>query len=209
MDEGAKNGMSEIENDNVTRLASQWMASRQTVLPKRLVAPGPSAAELDQLFQAAAAAPDHDLINPWRFLIIPEHKRLDLGELFAAALLERDPSASPDQLAQARDKALRAPLLMVLIVDEAKGSAEIDLLERVLSAGCAVQNVMLLAQAMGYGSGLTSGKALKAASFRAGLGLYPSEHAICCLSVGTVSSRKPFKARPEVAQFTRVWGDST
>ena len=208
MDEGAKNGMSEIENDNVTRLASQWMASRQTVLPKRLVAPGPSAAELDQLFQAAAAAPDHDLINPWRFLIIPEHKRLDLGELFAAALLERDPSASPDQLAQARDKALRAPLLMVLIVDEAKGSAEIDLLERVLSAGCAVQNVMLLAQAMGYGSGLTSGKALKAASFRAGLGLNPSEHAICCLSVGTVSSRKPFKARPEVAQFTRVWGDS-
>ncbi len=209
MDEGAKNGMSEIENDNVTRLASQWMASRQTVLPKRLVAPGPSAAELDQLFQAAAAAPDHDLINPWRFLIIPEHKRLDLGELFAAALLERDPSASPDQLAQARDKALRAPLLMVLIVDEAKGSAEIDMHERVLSAGCAVQNVMLLAQAMGYGSGLTSGKALKAASFRAGLGLNPSEHAICCLSVGTVSSRKPFKARPEVAQFTRVWGDST
>lgn len=209
MDEGAKNGMSEIENDNVTRLASQWMASRQTVLPKRLVAPGPSAAELDQLFQAAAAAPDHDLINPWRFLIIPEHKRLDLGELFAAALLERDPSASPDQLAQARDKALRAPLLMVLIVDEAKGSAEIDLLERVLSAGCAVQNVMLLAQAMGYGSGLTSGKALKAASFRAGLGLNPSEHAICCLSVGTVSSRKPFKARPDVTQFTRVWGDST
>lgn len=209
MDEGAKNGMSEIENDNVTRLASQWMASRQTVLPKRLVAPGPSAAELDQLFQAAAAAPDHDLINPWRFLIIPEHKRLDLGELFAAALLERDPSASPDQLAQARDKALRAPLLMVLIVDEAKGSAEIDLLERVLSAGCAVQNVMLLAQAMGYGSGLTSGKALKAASFRAGLGLSPSEHAICCVSVGTVSSRKPFKPRPEVSQFTRVWGDST
>lgn len=209
MDEGAKNGMTEIENDNVTRLASQWMASRQTVLPKRLVAPGPDAAELALLFQAAAAAPDHDLINPWRFLIIPEHKRLDLGELFAAALLERDPSASPDQLAQARDKALRAPLLMVLIVDEAKGSAEIDLLERVLSAGCAVQNVMLLAQAMGYGSGLTSGKALKAASFRAGLGLNPSEHAICCLSVGTVSSRKPFKARPEVAQFTRVWGDST
>ena len=149
MDEGAKNGRSEIENDNVTRLASQWMASRQTVLPKRLVAPGPDAAELALLFQAAAAAPDHDLINPWRFLIIPEHKRLDLGELFAAALLERDPSASPDQLAQARDKALRAPLLMVLIVDEAKGSAEIDLLERVLSAGCAVQNVMLLAQAMG------------------------------------------------------------
>ena len=130
---------------------------------------------------------------------------LDEGALFAQALLERDASASNDQVAQARDKALRAPLLMLLIVDEAKGDADIDLNERVLSAGCAVQNFMLLAHAMGSGSGLTSGKALKADSFRAGLGLGASEHAICCLSVGTVSSRKPFKPRPEVSQFTRIW----
>lgn len=200
--------MSDTEKDTATRLASQLMASRQTVLPKRLVAPGPNAAELQQLFQAAAAAPDHDLINPWRFLIIPEHKRANLGELFAQALIERDPSASQDELTQARDKAMRAPLLMLLIVDAAKGSAEIDMNERVLSAGCAVQNIMLLANAMGYGSGLTSGKALKAASFRAGLGLQAGEEAICFLSLGSVSSRKPFKPRPDVQQFTRVWGDA-
>jgi nitroreductase len=200
--------MSDTEKDTATRLASQLMASRQTVLPKRLVAPGPNASELQQLFQAAAAAPDHDLINPWRFLIIPEHKRANLGELFAQALIERDPSASQDELAQARDKAMRAPLLMLLIVDAAKGSAEIDMNERVLSAGCAVQNIMLLANAMGYGSGLTSGKALKAASFRAGLGLQAGEEAICFVSLGSVSSRKPFKPRPDVQQFTRVWEDA-
>lgn len=199
--------MSDTEKDTATRLASQLMASRQTVLPKRLVAPGPDAAQLQQLFQAAAAAPDHDLINPWRFLIIPEHKRANLGELFAQALIERDSSASQDELAQARDKAMRAPLLMLLIVNAAKGSAEIDMNERVLSAGCAVQNIMLLANAMGYGSGLTSGKALKAASFRAGLGLQAGEEAICFVSLGSVSSRKPFKPRPDVQQFTRVWGD--
>jgi nitroreductase len=200
--------MSDIDKYTAIRLASHLMASRQTVLPKRLVAPGPDAAELAQLFQAAAAAPDHDLINPWRFLIIPDDKRADLGELFAAALLDRDPSASSEQLEQAREKALRAPLLMLLIVDEAKGSIEIDMHERVLSAGCAVQNLMLLANAMGYGSGLTSGKALKAACLRAGLMLRDSEHVICCLSVGTVSSRKPFKPRPEIQQFTRIWGEN-
>ncbi len=199
--------MSDMEKDTATRLASQLMASRQTVLPTRLVAPGPTAAELAQLFEAAASAPDHDLINPWRFLIIPSHKRADLGELFAQALSERDPSASQDELAQARDKAMRAPLLMLLIVDEAKGDAEIDMNERVLSAGCAVQNIMLLANAMGYGSGLTSGKALKAASFRAGLGLQADEEAICFVSLGSVSSRKPFKPRPDVQMFTRIWGD--
>mgnify|MGYP000511776692 CR=1 FL=1 len=199
--------MSDTDKHTANRMASHLMTSRQTVLPKRLVAPGPDAAELAQLFQAAAAAPDHDMINPWRFLIIPEHKRTDLGDLFAAALLERDPSASTEQLEQARDKARRSPLLMVLIVDAAKGDPEIDMHERVLSAGCAVQNFMLLANAMGYGTGLTSGKALKAQSFRSGLQLKRSEHAICFLNVGTVSSRKPFKPRPEVQQFVQVWRD--
>ena len=45
---------------------------------------------------------------------------------------------------------------MVLIVDAAKGDPEIDMHERVLSAGCALQNFMLLANAMGYVSILTS-----------------------------------------------------
>jgi len=188
-------------------MVSQVMATRQTILPKRLIEPGPSVVEIDKLFLAASTAPDHDLINPWRFLVIPAHKREALGKLFAQALSERDPSATDEQLEQARDKARRSPLLMVLIVDAAKGDPEIDMHERVLSAGCAVQNFMLLANAMGYGTGLTSGKALKAQSFRSGLQLKRSEHAICFLNVGTVSSRKPFKPRPEVQQFVQVWGD--
>ena len=199
--------MSDVEKENQLLMVSQVMATRQTILPKRLIEPGPSSLEIEKLFLAASTAPDHDLINPWRFLVIPAHKREDLGELFAQALSERDPSATDEQLEQARDKARRSPLLMVLIVDAAKGDPEIDMHERVLSAGCAVQNFMLLANAMGYGTGLTSGKALKAQSFRSGLQLNRSEHAICFLNVGTVSSRKPFKPRPEVQQFVQVWGD--
>ena len=199
--------MSDVEKENQLLMVSQVMATRQTILPKRLIEPGPSAVEIEKLFLAASTAPDHDLINPWRFLVIPAHKREDLGELFAQALSERDPSATDEQLEQARDKARRSPLLMVLIVDAAKGDPEIDMHERVLSAGCAVQNFMLLANAMGYGTGLTSGKALKAQSFQSGLQLKRSEHAICFLNVGTVSSRKPFKPRPEVQQFVQVWGD--
>ena len=199
--------MTEQEDETSPLFLSRLIASRQTILPKRLVAPGPDAQELEQLFMAAASAPDHDLINPWRFLVMPAHRRADLGELFACALIERDPSAAAEQLEQARDKAMRAPLLMLLVVDDIKGDPQIDLNERVLSAGCAVQNILLLAHTMGYGTGLTSGKALKAESFRQGLGLHAGEHAICFLSVGTVSSRKPFKPRPIWNQFVQVWGE--
>jgi len=199
--------MTEQEDETPPLFLSRLIASRQTILPKRLVAPGPDAQELEQLFTAAASAPDHDLINPWRFLVMPAHRRADLGELFACALIERDPSAAMEQLEQARDKAMRAPLLMLLVVDDTKGDPQIDLNERVLSAGCAVQNILLLAHTMGYGTGLTSGKALKAESFRQGLRLHAGEHAICFLSVGTVSSRKPFKPRPVWNRFVQVWGE--
>jgi hypothetical protein len=43
-----------------------------------------------------------------------------LGDLIAQALRERDPKASPEQLAQARDKALRAPCLLLMVVDAGK-----------------------------------------------------------------------------------------
>lgn len=51
------------------------IVSRRNVSPKRLVAPGPNEAQLDSLFAAAAAAPDHGLLLPWRFVTSPRHAK--------------------------------------------------------------------------------------------------------------------------------------
>lgn len=188
-----------------TQFTEQLIASRQTVLPKRLTEPGPSEEQLNRLFLAAAAAPDHGQLTPWRFLSIPHHKREALGRLFAEALLERDVTATTEQVAATHDKALRSPFLMLLSVDGGGVPSEIDVHERVLSAGCAVQNILLLATAMGYGSSLTSGKALKSACLREGLGLRDTEHAICFLSIGTIGSQPPIRLRSSVSNFFKTW----
>jgi nitroreductase len=75
----------------------------------------------------------------------------------------------------------------------------------VLSAGCAVQNMLLLATAMGLGTALTSGKALKSPVLRQGFRLSDTEHAICFISVGTVSQHKPGKPRPDAALLVSAW----
>lgn len=186
---------------------AQLIAWRQTVSPKRLMEPGPQEQQVSQLFQAAACAPDHGQINPWRLLIIPKSRRSELGDLFAQALLERDASATLEQVCLAREKAFHAPFLMLLIVDEGEPAHEIDACERVLAAGCAVQSILLLATAMGYGTALTSGKALKSNCLRDSLGLRLTERAICFLNVGTVESKRPFKPRPNENQFVNVWGN--
>lgn len=183
------------------------MAARQTVLPKRLLPPGPDAAQLQALFDAAAAAPDHGQLQPWRFVRVPSTQRARLAEVFAQALIERDPLATEAQLARAREKAFRAPELCLLVVNATKGDGAVDVNERLLSAGCAVQNLLLLATAMGLGSALTSGRALKSSALRTCFGLAPGELAVCFVSLGTVGARQPGKTRPLPADFVSTLGD--
>lgn len=188
------------------RAAADLIHARQTVLPKRLLAPGPDTDQLQALLGAAAAAPDHGQLLPWRFVIVPRTERASLAEVFAQALRERDASATPEQLDQAREKAHRAPLLLLVVVDGQRGDPAVDLHERILSAGCAVQNMLLMATAMGYGSALTSGKALGSRALRHRFGLQAGEHALCFMSVGTVAARRPARTRPTVADYCSTLG---
>ena len=188
-------------DNGLAALAGALMQSRQTVLPKRLAASGPSAGELGMMLDAAATAPDHGQLLPWRFVQVPAAARAGLAEVFGAALIERDAGAMAEQVAQARAKAHSAPLLLLFIVDGVCGDADIDLFERTLSAGRAVQNLLLMATALSYGSALTSGKALKSTTLRALFGLAPGEHALCFVSIGTAQSRRKSRARPVPGDF--------
>lgn len=189
------------EPNDQAQWAAALMQSRQTILPKRLVEPGPDAQQLQMLLSAAASAPDHGRLLPWRLVLVPNGARERLAHVFADALLERDASALPDQVAQAREKAYRAPVLLLLVVDGARGDPEINLPERIISAGCAVQNMLLMATAQGFGSALTSGKALKSQTLRALFNLSPGELALCFVSVGTVSVARKSRVRPVPADY--------
>jgi nitroreductase len=175
--------------------------TRQTVLPKRLLAPGPDPAQLQQLFEAAAAAPDHEQRLPWRFVAVATDQRERLAEVFECALLDRDPAALASQRVAAREKAHRAPLLMLAVARLDEGDKEVPAVERFISLGCALQNMLLTAHAMGYGSALTSGQALASPHLHRLFGLKPGEVPVCFVNVGTVSARKPMRPRPEVARF--------
>ena len=163
--------------------------------------PGPQGGQLDALLAAAASAPDHKQLRPWRLVLVPTAARHRLAHVFGEALLQRDGSATSAQVAQAHEKAYRAPFLLLVVVDGACGDPEVDLFERMVSAGCAIQNMLLMATAQGFGSALTSGKALKSELLRRLFNLAPLEHALCFLSVGTVLSAKPPRLRPHPEKY--------
>ncbi|MDF2466188.1 MAG: nitroreductase family protein [Ramlibacter sp.] len=186
--------------------AAALIAHRQTILPKRLDEPGPDESQLDQIFRAAAAAPDHNERLPWRFVLIPASQRERLAQVFAASLRERDPLATAEQTVQAREKAFRSPTLMLAVVDSGPPDDEIPPPERYISAGGAIQNMLLMATAQGFGSALTSGKAMESKVLRELFALRDTEHAVCFVSIGTATRRKPARARPEPDRFVSTLG---
>jgi nitroreductase len=207
-----------VEHD-LPEFATALIHSRQNVSPRRLVEPGPSAPQLQDILGAAAAAPDHGQLLPWRFVVVPVAQRERLAEVFGLALLDRDPQATPAQVESAREKAHRAPFLMLAIARRADLAlapgaaperdaqhphaveAEVNDAERLVSLGCAIQNVLLSAHAAGFGTGVTSGQALGSARLRALFNLQEREQAVCCINIGSVTKRKPAPVRPQVLDY--------
>ena len=191
--------------------ASAVIHSRRNVLPRHLEEPGPSEAQLQLILGAAAAAPDHRQLLPWRFVVVPGPQRQRLAEVFGQALRERDPLATVQQVAQAREKAHRGPFLMLAVAKLRPSGAtqngapvdasEVSDAERLVSLGCAIQNVVLAAHAAGFGTGLTSGQALRSDGLRALFALQPQEQAVCCINVGTAVAHKSTRLRPQLSDY--------
>lgn len=185
----------------ICELTHELIHARQTISPRRLAAPGPSEEQFHRMLFAAAAAPDHGLLIPWRFVVIAQDKRHALGEVFALALIDRDPGATLQQIEDARSKAHRAPLLMLAIARLGPQEPNTPSLERMISMGCAVQNILLSAQSMGFGSGLTSGRAMDSKRMRDLFQLTQGEEAVCFINVGSVTQQKTPRMRPLPERF--------
>ena len=102
--------------------------------PAKLTEPTPSDALLSAAFTAAATAPDHKMLRPWRFVKIDGDARKEFGELMAKSLKARMPDADETSLEREKAKALRAPLIVVAVASIKPGAPEV---EQLLAAGLA------------------------------------------------------------------------
>lgn len=191
--------------DSLGGFANALIHSRQHVSPKRLIDPGPNSSQKLEILNAAGAAPDHGKITPWHFYEVSPKSRNLLGDLFADALIARDQSATLNQVDEAKQKAFRGPLLLLATVNLNNELDNIPEQEKIISAGCAIQNVLLMANALGFGSGLSSGKALYSQKMRELFLFKDKEQPLCFITIGTISTHKPNKKRPDVSSYTSIF----
>ena len=182
--------------------ALDLMLTRESAL--KLEAPGPSPADLDRMFASAVRAPDHGRLRPWQFVVIGQDQRSAFGELMAKSLRRRDPTAGEGELQREREKAFRAPTIIVVAAKMKQGT-KIQDIEQVASAAAAAQTIMLAAPALGYGAVWKTGAPAYDPFVKAALGLEVSDNIVGFLYVGTRTGGSSPVPRPQAGDFVSNW----
>lgn len=154
-----------------------------------LSAPAPSATQLEQMFLAAARAPDHGALKPYRFLTIEGAGLERLGQLYLKAAMAKTPDLS--EAAQERFIAmpLRAPMIVVAIAVKTE-HPKVPFAEQVMTAACATHGLIQAAYAMGVGAMWRTGDITHDSLVRSGLGVQAHEEIIGFVYMGTPTKLK-------------------
>ncbi len=147
---------------------------------------GPDAVDrrtLDELFELARWAPNHELTNPWRFRV-----------LGPAALGRLKEAAGPEAAA----KLDRAPTLVAVSATQT-GEDPVRDEEDVLAAGVAAYIVLLAAHGRGLAGYWRTPAVLRTREGRAALGVDEGERVLGLLHLGTPRQERPAPEREPTA----------
>ena len=153
----------------------------------RLVAPAPTPADLRTILRAAAAAPDHERLRPFRFTVLSAAALVAFGDVLASAYDARCAAAGTEPVVAKRDKERtklgRAPL--VLVVSAVRQPGKVPWGEQLAAVASAAQNACLAATALGYGSMWRTGDPSYDPNVKAALGLDEADAIVAWLYLGS------------------------
>ncbi len=188
---------------NDTSSALSLLETRRSGKPRELVAPGPSADEVERILTIAMRAPDHGKLAPWRFVIVGREQRQALADLLHRALAEHDPEAGDAHLARESDFARQAPVMIALISSPIAGH-KIPEWEQQLSCGAVGMNLLHAAHALGYAGGwITGWRAYSPRVTRAFC--KEGERIAGFIFLGTPASPLEERPRPALADHVSDW----
>ncbi len=181
------------------------LQNRTSYPARQLSDPGPDDAQLEEILLCGVSAPDHAALHPWRFIIIKGSARRALAEIFAQAALKQNPELSEQKLQAIKDKALRSPIMLVIVATIIKDHPKTPEIEQILSAGAAATHIQLGANALGFGSVWVTGSNAYDTYVKQALGIDPKDHIVGFLHIGTKTIEMPPRTRPKLSDCAFDW----
>jgi nitroreductase len=132
------------------------IASRRSFSLKALAPDSIPLSLVEQLLEAANWAPSHGKTEPWRFVVLSGSARALLGDAFGTAfrLLAKHEEPNPAGEQAQRERVWQAPVWIALGM---RPDPKMPEWEELVAFGSAVQNMHLMASALGLAAKWTSG----------------------------------------------------
>ena len=177
---------------------------RRSVPIAQLGAPAPDGTCLQALLETALRVPDHGKLTPFRLIQLDGAAKLAFGERLVELATVNHPELSSAKLGQERRRYTHAPLVLVVVARIDKGN-KVPAIEQHTSAACVAYNLLLGAQAMGYGAQWLTGWAAYDHDVASLLGLAAHEHVVGFVHIGTSRTEVPERERPMLENHLSQW----
>ncbi|MEZ7501260.1 nitroreductase family protein [Psychrobacter sp. T6-5] len=180
-----------------------WINSRRSM--GNLDAPAPTRDQIESAIECAATAPDHKKLRPWRFIVTQGEARHELGNALVAAVKEKalkdGEELSEKTIKKTHTMPLRAPVI-ITVVTQMQEHKKVPPFEQMLSAGAAVQNLILALKAQGFSTVWRTGLLCNEPAVKAYFDVGPDDYVTAFVYTGTSpkdeSKRKPIDIEPLV-----------
>ena len=191
----------DVGNDNTDDQMSAeqliaWINSRRSI--GNLNEPAPSHEQIRAAIGCAATAPDHKKLQPWRLIVTEGEARHHLGQALVAAAQAKaaiDGEALSEKTRhKTADLPLRAPVI-ITVVTQMQDHKKVPPFEQMLSAGSAVQNLILALKAQGFSTVWRTGLLCNEPAVKAYFDISEDDYVTAFVYTGTSpvekNSRKP------------------
>ena len=177
-----------------------FLLTRNSAPIPDLKAPAPDDSEIQKILTAASRVPDHGRLAPWRFILYRGDARTKIGEKLLELAQKREGPLPEGRRNQELTRFSRAPLV-IGVVSSPKENPKIPQWEMFLSGGAAAMNLVLAANAFGYGANWITNWYSDTEEGRRILGLAPHERVVGFVHIGTFAGSAPERPRPEIARI--------
>ncbi|MGH8174134.1 MAG: nitroreductase family protein, partial [Rhodanobacteraceae bacterium] len=138
-------------------------------------------------------------------VLIRGEARARLGTALANIHARNEPDAAPSAIEKDRDRFNFAPLIVTVVARIEEDHPKIPAQEQLLSAGCVAYNLLLGAQALGFGAQWLTGWAAYDREVAGMLGLGADERVVAFVHIGSAHEAAPERNRPAVDSVVSEW----
>ena len=181
-----------------------WINSRRSM--GNLDLPAPTHAQIETAIECAATAPDHKKLRPWRFIVTQGDARHELGNALVAAAqakaVQEGETLSEKDIVKTQAMPLRAPVI-ITVVTKIQAHKKVPPFEQMLSAGAAVQNLILALKAQGFSTVWRTGLLCNEAAVKLYFDVGPDDYVTAFVYTGTSPKNEPARKPIDIESLVR------